>query len=100
MNRHALAVLEFPRVLDEVASHARSVLGAGRVRLLEPTVDRAWIEREHGRIAAVRAFRGGEPAWYPEAVPDLVASLERLRVVGVSWTAAELLQARDRKSVV
>ncbi|MEX2177934.1 MAG: endonuclease MutS2 [Gemmatimonadaceae bacterium] len=95
MNRHALAVLEFPRVLDEVASHASSALGAGRVRSLEPTVDRGWIEREHGRIAAVRSFRGGEPAWYPEAVPDLVASLERLRVVGVSWTAAELLQARQ-----
>jgi len=90
VNRHALAVLEFPRVLEEVAARARCELGAERVRALLPTTDRSWIEREHGRIAAVRALRGAEPPWYPESVPDVRAGLERLRVVGLSWSAAEL----------
>jgi len=95
VNRHALAVLEFPRVLDEVAGRAASELGAERVRMLAPATDRAWIEREHGRIVAVRSLRSGESPWHAEPVPDLRAALERLRVVGLSWNAGELLSAKQ-----
>ncbi len=95
MNRHALAVLEFPRVLDEVAGRAASALGAERVRRLEPTTDRSWIEREHSRISAVRSLRSGDSPWYQEPVPHLVAALERLRVAGLSWNATELLGAQQ-----
>lgn len=91
MNRHALGVLEFPRVLEEVAARARSELGIERVRALAPTTDRAWIEREHSRVAAVRALRVAEDPWHAEPVPDLREALERLRVAGFAWTAAELL---------
>ena len=45
VNPHALAVLEFPRVLDVVAGFATSTLGAARVRALTPSTD----------IAAARA---------------------------------------------
>ena len=90
MNRHALAVLEFPRVVEEVAGRARSELGAARVRALSPSRDRAWIEREHALIAAVRSLRAAEPPWYPEAVPDLRHALDRLRVAGLSWNVQEL----------
>ncbi|MEX2151922.1 MAG: endonuclease MutS2 [Gemmatimonadaceae bacterium] len=95
MNRHALAVLEFPRVLDEVAARAASELGAERVRMLQPTSDREWIEREHARIVAVRSLRSGEAPWYPEPVPDLRAGVERLRVAGLAWTAVELLAGKQ-----
>jgi DNA mismatch repair protein MutS2 len=94
VNRHALAVLEFPRVLDEVAARARSELGAQRVRQLEPRTDREWIEREHARVAAVRALRGGDSPWTAEPVPDLAAALDRLRVAGLSWPAAEFLSVK------
>lgn len=94
MNRHALGVLEFPRVLEEVAARARSELGIERVRALAPTTDRAWIEREHSRVAAVRALRVAEDPWHAEPVPDLRAALERLRVAGFAWTAAELLSTK------
>jgi len=90
VNRHALAVLEFPRVLDDVAGRARSALGAERIRALSPSTDRDWIEGEHARIAAVRTLRASEPPWAPEAVPDLRQALERLRVAGLSWSAQEL----------
>jgi DNA mismatch repair protein MutS2 len=95
VNRHALAVLEFPRVLDEVAARASSELGAERVRMLQPTADREWIEREHARIVAVRSLRTGEAPWYPEPVPDLRAGVERLRVAGLAWTAVELLAGKQ-----
>ncbi len=61
MNLHALAVLEFPRVLDEVAGRAGSELGAARVRALLPSREHAWIQREHSRVTAVRSLRESEP---------------------------------------
>jgi len=90
VNAHALAVLEFPRVLDLVAGRAASALGAARVRALVPRTDRTWLDAEHARVAAVRALRGGEPPWHPEPVPDATAALARLRVAGSRWTAEEI----------
>ena len=94
MNRHALDVLEFPRVLDVVAARAGSELGAARIRSLAPVRDREWIEQEHGRIAAMRALRSAEVPFHPEPVPDLAAALERLRVAGLTWPVTELHMAR------
>ena len=91
MNRHALAVLEFPRVLDAVAEHATSSLGAGAVRALAPTTDAAWLDREHARVAAVRAAAQGDDAWHPDPIPDLREPLNRLRVEGTLWNGGELL---------
>ncbi len=92
MNAHALAVLEFSRVLDLVADRAASALGAERVRTLAPQTDRTWLDAEHTRVGAVRALRDGEHPWHPEPVPDLRAALARLRVAGSRWTADELRQ--------
>lgn len=94
MNQHALTVLEFPRVLEAVAGHAVSELGASRIRDLQPVTDPDWLEREHSRVAAVRALRGGDTPWHAEAVPDLHHALERLRVAGLSWRVDELLATR------
>ena len=93
MNTHALHVLEFPRVLDLVAQRATSETGMARVRALTPSVDRAWLDREHSRVAAVRSLISADAPWYPEPVPDLSAALGRLRVVGLAWTGMELLGA-------
>ena len=78
-------------MLDLVAARATSDLGAAQVRRLEPQADREFLEREHARVAAVRAFAQGEPAWYPEPLPDLLQPLTRLRVEGVVWNGGELL---------
>ncbi|HEX6536865.1 MAG TPA: endonuclease MutS2 [Gemmatimonadaceae bacterium] len=91
MNTHALSVLEFPAVLALVAQRASSTAGAARVRSLAPSTDRAWIEREHARVAAMRALVTGEGGWHPEPIPDLAQSLGRLRAVGSVWSGEELL---------
>jgi DNA mismatch repair protein MutS2 len=91
MNSHALGVLEFPRVLDLVAARATSDVGHDRVRALTPRPDRTWVEREHARIAAVRALVADEGGWAPEPVPALADPLARLRIEGVSWSGGELL---------
>ena len=91
MITHALQVLEFPRVLELVAARATSELGAGRIRALAPSTDRPWVEREHTRVAAMRALVAADAPWHPEPLPDLLAPLGRLRVAGLAWSATELL---------
>ncbi|MDQ3998020.1 MAG: Smr/MutS family protein [Gemmatimonadota bacterium] len=93
MNSHALNVLEFARVLDLVAARAATELGAERVRSLSPATDGATLEREHARVAAVRANLEGDEPWQPEPVPDLRRPLARLRVEGSAFSGAELLEA-------
>jgi DNA mismatch repair protein MutS2 len=93
MNSHALSVLELPRVLDLVAARATTDLGAERVRGLVPQTDRPALEREHARVAAVRAALEGDDPWGPYPVPDLRRPLGRVRVEGSAFTAPELLAA-------
>jgi DNA mismatch repair protein MutS2 len=93
MNSHALAVLEFPRVLGVVAERASSSLGARRLRSAQPTTDLDWLASEHRRVAAMRALVGSEGGWSPEPLPDLTEPLARLRVLGTVWSAPELLAA-------
>ena len=92
VNTHALAVLEFERALALVAERAASPLGAARITALKPRTDRDWLEREHARIAAMRALQLHETGWTPHVIPDLQAPLVRLRLEGTVWSGPELLQ--------
>jgi DNA mismatch repair protein MutS2 len=91
LNPHALAILEFPRLLELVAERAASAPGVARVRALAPSSDLAWLDAEHRRVAAVRSLLVGEPAWSPESVPELEDAIGRLRVIGSIWSGSELL---------
>jgi DNA mismatch repair protein MutS2 len=91
MNRHALEVLEFPRVLAVVADRASSALGAARVRDLAPETSRPLLEAEHRRVSAMRSLLTAEGGWSPEPIPSLTEPLARLRVEGTVWSGAELL---------
>ena len=90
MNRHALGVLEFSRVLDVLADRATSTLGAARARALEPRRDIEWMEVEQRRVVAMRALVIADDAYHPEPIPDLTVSLARLRAEGSSWSGEEL----------
>jgi DNA mismatch repair protein MutS2 len=61
------------------------------VRDLRPVTDRDAIEREHSRVAAVRALISAEDPWTLHGVPDARAALTRLRVEGASLAALDLL---------
>ena len=91
MNSHALNVIEFPRTLGLISERAGSTLGAERVRELRPLTDRDAIEREHARVAAVRALISGDEPWQLHGVPDARSALNRLRVEGASLEAPNLL---------
>jgi len=89
VDTHALAVLEFARVVEACAGNALSEPGRDRVLALAPRDDRDWINREQSRIAAVRGLRASEGGWGPEPVARLGRALEKLPVSGASWTPAE-----------
>ena len=91
MNAHALAVLEFQRTLDVVAGHSSSAAGAAHVRELRPANDMGEIEREHSRVAAMRALVSADSPWSPETVPEVARGLGRLRVAGTALPRPELL---------
>lgn len=91
MNRHTLAVLEFPAVLAVVAERAASSLGAARVRALAPLDDAAAIAQALGRVEAVRAMLSGTDGFRPEPIPPLEESLARLRAAGSVWSGEELV---------
>jgi DNA mismatch repair protein MutS2 len=93
MNRHALSVLEFERVLALVADEASSAPGAQRVRELRPHPDRGAAERELVRVTAMRALLEAERPFRPEALPDLRQALGRLRLDGATLDGRELLDA-------
>ena len=97
---HALAVLEFARVLETVAGYASTPSGAARVRALEPRAVRdadhdslAWIVGEHARVTAMRSLLAREGGWAGHPIPDLEAPLERLRISGTAWTAPDIRAA-------
>ncbi|HZK79395.1 MAG TPA: hypothetical protein VFC35_10830, partial [Gemmatimonadaceae bacterium] len=95
MNSHALAVIEFGPALDLVAGHARSSLGAERVRSSTPRADRDWVVREHARVSAMRTLVTGDSSWHPQQISDIRPSLSRLRVEGAALDAAHLLGVRN-----
>lgn len=90
MNAHALAVLQFDKVLDTVAGHASSGLGAARVRALEPAADAAAAEQELARVAAMRALVASEEGWTAAPIPDVDRALARLRIEGTRLDGREL----------
>ena len=93
MNAHALAVLQFASVLDVVAGYASSSLGAARVRALAPATSRERVERELGRVAAMRAIVSCDEGWSPAPIPDVDRALARLRIEGTRLDGRELQQA-------
>ncbi|HVF38809.1 MAG TPA: endonuclease MutS2 [Gemmatimonadaceae bacterium] len=95
MNAHALGVLEFAAVLDLVSGHASGELGAERVRSSRPRTDRAWIELEHARVAAMSGLANGEVAWRPQRTSDIRHALARLNVEGAPLAIPDILGVRS-----
>ncbi|MBW3534295.1 MAG: endonuclease MutS2 [Gemmatimonadetes bacterium] len=82
MNRHALEVLELPRVLALVAGRAASEPGREAVLAREPGTDPEALRRELERVAQTMAFLQEKAGWGPPTIPDARATLRRLAVKG------------------
>jgi DNA mismatch repair protein MutS2 len=78
VSRHALQVLEFPRVLDVVAGFASSDLAKERLRALSPSGDLTSLNRELERVGALMRFTEEKPTWGMPPVPDAGSALQLL----------------------
>ncbi|MEO8090030.1 MAG: Smr/MutS family protein [Gemmatimonadales bacterium] len=86
----ALDTIEFSLVLERVAAHAVSTLGAERVRNRWPTDDVDWIREELARVDQVAGlFRRGD-ALLAEPIPDVIRAVARLRIEGSVLEGVEL----------
>ncbi len=90
MNRHALAVLQFPEALDLVARYATSTLGADAVRALDPADALAAVVDELRRVEQTAAFLLRADDFIMPRIPDLRAALVRLGVEGSVWDGPTL----------
>ncbi len=82
MNRHALDVLEFRRVLEGVAGRAQSDLGRDRVLELLPGTHVGLAQAELQRVEETARFLDRHRDWPAPEIPDARAALEYLTVEG------------------
>jgi len=90
MNRHALDVLEFRRVLEGVADRAQSDLGRDRVLELVPGTQVGLVQAELQRVEETARFLDRHRDWPAPEIPDARAPLERLTVEGSVLEPKEL----------
>ncbi len=93
MNRHALAALEYDRVLEVVAGYATSEPGAEAIRALHPRTDPELIEAELDRVDEMVGWLIREERWAPPIIPRLATALEHLDVAGSVWSEEQLIGA-------
>ncbi len=82
--------LEFDLVLDLVAGHAATALGAARVRSLEPLTDERAIEEEHGRVEEAGRVLGESGRLVGGGLPDPTPALTALSVEGARIPPVEI----------
>ena len=90
MSRHALQVLEFPRVLDVVAGFASSDLAKEKLRALSPSGDLTDLKRELARVGALMRFTEEKPTWGMPPVPDAASALQLLVAEGAVLEPAQI----------
>jgi DNA mismatch repair protein MutS2 len=90
VNRHALEVLEFPRVLGHVADRAAGPLGREAVLGRSPAADIEVLCHELERVGATMKFLLERPEWSVPAAPDVRSALRHLAVDGAVLEPLEL----------
>jgi DNA mismatch repair protein MutS2 len=89
--RHTSArVLEFDALRPMLAGYAWSPLGKTRLERLQPTADRAWIERQQQLTSEVRLFLRSGGHFDFSGLTDPAALVEKSRIEGAALETAQL----------
>ncbi len=90
MNEKVLHVLEYDKIIGQLADRASSALGKALCRNLKPMTDLTKIQaaQEETAAALTRIFKYGSLPFY--GIPDIGPSIKRLEI-GSALTAGELL---------
>lgn len=84
-------ILEFDRLLDQIASYAVTVDGAAHVRNLDPVTDRDEINRRFDCLSEMVTICGGDHNYRPPDFPVLAGPLARLTAPGVVLEGVEIV---------
>jgi DNA mismatch repair protein MutS2 len=90
-------VLEFESLRDLLRGYASSPLGAGRIAVLAPSQDRAWIEQQQQLTSEIREFRRVGGRFEFSGLLDIGELLDKARITGA---ALETFEIRDVVLVV
>ncbi len=90
INRHALDVLEFGKVLEGVAARALSDLGRERVLALTPSLRLGLAQAELLRVEETASFLHRHSNWNAPEIPDARGALARLGMDGSVLEPLEL----------
>jgi len=82
--------LEWPRLREQIAGRATSVLGRAWVQALEPCADREWIEAQQQRTAEIRDLLTGGGGFDFHGLFDPTEKLEQTRLDGAALEAQEI----------
>ncbi|HWP03973.1 MAG TPA: hypothetical protein VNL96_10990, partial [Gemmatimonadaceae bacterium] len=79
---HTRSVLEFPDVLELVASRAATAAGATRIRGLLPSSEREVVASRQARVWAMHDVVSSAKGWRQPEIPEVGDVLRRLAVAG------------------
>ena len=90
MDEHTLALLEFPRILEELATLCVSPRGAALLAAQPIHVERGGVQEAHGLALAFRALLESGEALPGFDFPDIGQVLPRLGKEGVQLDGEEI----------
>lgn len=99
MDKRTLRVLEYEKIIQQLASHARSELGKSLIMELEPFIQYGEVEKkldETDQAEAIIAYIGSSPM---DSFPDITTVLKKA-AVGSVLSPKELLQIAQVLKVV
>ncbi|WP_254063648.1 endonuclease MutS2 [Granulicella sp. S190] len=84
------AVLEWPRLRENIAGRTFSPLGRAWVLALEPCADLAWIDQQQQRTAELRAMLSRGGSFEFRGLFDPTALLDKARIDGAALESTEI----------
>ena len=91
---HSARVLEFDALRELLRAYASSPLGQGRIAVLAPSLDAAWIEEQQALTEEVREFRRVGGSFDFSGLLDVTKLVEKSRISGA------VLETTDIRDVV
>jgi DNA mismatch repair protein MutS2 len=101
MKHTSARVLEFEALLGVLGGYCSSPLGQAKVEELQPSTDRAWIERQQQLVAEVREFRRVGGRFEFSGLIHTKETVEKSRIQGAALETDEIrdvVQVVDRAS--
>ena len=90
MENSSAQVLEFDPLRDLLRDYTASDLGRVRVEKLAPSVDLAWIEKQHQLTSEIREFRRAGGSFEFAGLSDISRLLEKSYIAGAALETTEI----------